>query len=100
VPGGGRAPARGGRAPARVEPIAETAASRRNVGSPADTPRTAARMAPARKAGEVIDLAVRRSTKRAGTRPAKGRNRGSGVATLHQLRRKNTGRTHNERQLA
>lgn len=45
---------------------------------------------PARKSGEVIDLAVRRSSKRAGQpRSAKaGRTRTSTVATLHHLRRK------------
>lgn len=61
-------------------------------------PRTG-RIAPSGKAGEVIDLAVRRSTKRA-QRPAKPARTKGGVATLHQMRRKGAGRTASERQLA
>lgn len=49
--------------------------------------RTAARMAPAGKVGEVIDLAVRRSTKRV-QRPARPARTKGGVATLHEMRRK------------
>ncbi len=62
-------------------------------------PRAVARIAPAPRTGEVIDLAAQRSTKRA-QRPARtGRGKG-GVATLHELRRKGHGRPPGQRQLA
>ncbi|MEP7205463.1 MAG: Ku protein [Casimicrobiaceae bacterium] len=59
--------------------------SAKRVGNAAaPEPRPVARMAPARKSGEVIDLAVRRSDKRVQRAAKAPRNRG-GVATLHRL---------------
>jgi hypothetical protein len=85
----------------RTAPSAAVPASTRRARAPlalaAEAPKTvapAARMTPARKQGEVIDLAVRRSSKRAtgrNDRAAKSRTRSTGVATLHPLRRKNSG---------
>jgi hypothetical protein len=65
----------------------------------AAAPRAAMRATP--KEGEVIDLAVRRTSNRAAQlRPAKARPR-KGPATLHELRRKGSDRgTPDERQLA
>lgn len=76
-------------------------APRKRLVAVPDAPKPAARIAPVRKRGEVIDLAVRRSSKRA-AQPRSGkapRARGTGVATLHELRRKSPGRQV-ERQLA
>jgi len=79
---------------ATVKPQAASANPRRRASQThvAEAPRQAARIAPARKQGEVIDLAVRRSSKRASqarsAKPARARN--ASVATLHQLRRKNS----------
>lgn len=72
---------------------------RRPLSAVAEAPKTAARISPVRKHGEVIDLATRRSSKRAQPRAAKSvRARAGSVATLHQLRRK--GARSPERQLA
>ncbi len=67
----------------------------------ADVPRAAMRSA-SRKQGEVIDLAVRRTTSRAAQlRPGKAARPRTGTATLHELRRSGTTRgTPNARQLA
>ncbi len=82
--------------------LAQNDAPRRRPLVAVEAPKTAARMSPVRKHGEVIDLATRRSSKRAQTRPAKtvrARAATGSVATLHQLRRKNA-RNAVERQLA
>jgi hypothetical protein len=89
-------------APRATAQLAQNDAPRRRPLVAVETPKTAARMSPVRKHGEVIDLAARRSSKRAQARPAKTvRARGATgpVATLHQLRRKSA-RNSVARQLA
>ena len=76
---------------------ADISSARRSAAS--ETVRPLVRPSASRKAGEVIDLAVRRSSKRPQTRAAKPVRRGGTVATLHPLRRK-SGRTAIEPQLA
>jgi hypothetical protein len=86
------------------KPQATSAGARRRAGQShlVEVPKQAARIAPSRKQGEVIDLAVRRSSKRAAQgRTAKTpRTRGGNVATLHQLRRKSASARTPEIQLA
>ena len=82
--------------PAAKAPLAAVAPRRAPV--PAEA-RPVARIASARKSGEVIDLAQRRSSKQRVARGAKRVRTGS-VATLHELRRKAPGRNPVERQLA
>ena len=97
VPGGKRT--QEARAPSQPAPVAKprargphlAAVRPRNAQSAAaTTSRPAARIAASRRSGEVIDLALRRSTKRA-TQPRTTkapRGRSGTVATLHHLRRK------------
>ena len=64
-----------------------------SVRARSDAPKAAMRSGTARKQGEVIDLAARRSSKRAaqGRRGAKSpRTRTAAIATLHELPRKST----------
>lgn len=78
-------------------PKAEPRAARQRLA--AETPRAAMRTS-SRKQGEVIDLAVRRTTNRAAQlRPGKAARPRTGTATLHELRRSGRG-TPNARQLA
>jgi len=79
-------------APAKVQAVNVTTRRRPVQAGAAEAPKQVARIAPLRKQGEVIDLAVRRSSKRASqTRTAKAaRARSGNVATLHQLRRKSS----------
>lgn len=90
--------------PARLVQVAATVAPRRRVASSANSVvKLNARPAPVGNEGEVIDLAVRRSNKRAAqARPAKVvRTRTAAIATLHELRRKPATRTSPaQRQLA
>ena len=93
VPGASREVAK----PARPAPVKSKPAEAQ---APRHETKSAAMRAPSRKQGEVIDLAVRRSVKRAHAPRLKAvRNRGHGVATLHELKRKSSSRSH-ERQLA
>lgn len=102
VPGGRRSTSANRPAPKKLggKPRALAVVSAKRAGNTvvAAQPRPVARIAPAGKSGDVIDLAVRRSSK-AAQRPSKAPRNRNGVATLHQLS-KAAARGSGQRQLA
>ncbi|MEO5702119.1 MAG: Ku protein [Casimicrobiaceae bacterium] len=86
IPGGRRSTLANRPAPKKLGAKASALASAKRAGNAvvAAQPRPVDRIAPARKSGDVIDLAVRRSSN-AAQRPSKAPRSRNGVATLHQL---------------